>query len=342
MEPYRLSFGTVKYFDSIFCCINTNSFSGIGECTPLYGYNTETNLTASNVIAQLGSAIINKTEGAAKKLINKQKVKYPFAASTLLTALDKKLQGAIYRKISFNLPLVGLISLDCQRRALFDLQKLLSQGYRVFKVKVGKNIDKESKIINLLLRNFPKGVYLKCDANKFFSFSASLKFVGKIKKLEKIEYIEQPFAAEEFSLNTKLQKISGVNIALDESIYSQSDVIRASKNKACKFIKLKLMKHGTLEEMKAICDEAQGVGMGVIIGNGMQTDWGCFLEGIIYKGLKLKTYGEMTGFLKQKKSLMPNLLKVKAGHLIYGHSKLSIEGIKKILKKRSLSHEEIY
>jgi muconate cycloisomerase len=158
---------------------------------------------------------------------------------------------------------------------------------------------------------------------------------------DNIELLEQPFKRNAWQAVESLAKWSPVPIMLDESIWIADDIKKASECRAG-FVKLKLMKHGGIRNTVKLAKLAQGLGLKVILGNGVQTDLGCLDECYAYKFANLKLAGEMNGFLKLKHPLLSSGIYQKNGIVIADLKKVvgntEEPNIKKrhILKKISL------
>jgi hypothetical protein len=74
------------------------------------------------------------------------------------------------------------------------------------------------------------------------------------------------------------------------------------------------MKCGSISKTIEYAEFAQQKGLGVVLGNGVQTEIGCYLEALIQNKLNLKVAGEMNGFNKQADSILgESLTQNKAG-----------------------------
>ncbi len=298
---------------------------GIGECTPLLGYNWEDIGTDLNALLSLIPALIGLSSDDARKVVLDHQKATPFAMSSLLCALDLT-DGNV--DLPWDIPAFRFIkSMDIsdERHAMSTLEAGIEDGFNCFKVKIGKNIEQEVAVLNSILSFSPRNTLLRCDANKALSYSEALNFAQKIRDPEGIEYIEQPFAEACWDDHARFQKNVGIPVALDESVYYLDDVKKAFESKACKTIKLKLMKHGGLKETIALGKKAQQLGLNVVLGNGVQTDWGCYLEAVLFNLLRLDSGGEMVGFFKQKESLLKKRISIQDGKLVFGDNRFKME-----------------
>jgi L-alanine-DL-glutamate epimerase-like enolase superfamily enzyme len=104
---------------------------------------------------------------------------------------------------------------------------------------------------------------------------------------------------------------------LDESIYGIADIERAATLRAARFIKLKLMKMGSLEALAQGIRRIRELGMEPVLGNGVACEIGCWMEACIARTL-IGNAGEMNGFLKPVARLLENPLRFRNGAMLLG------------------------
>ena len=104
----------------------------------------------------------------------------------------------------------------------------------------------------------------------------------------------------------------GIPLMLDESIYSVREIEKAAELGAAHFIKVKLMKFTSLAYLEAAILRIRVLGMQPVLGNGVATDVGCWMEACI-AARHIDNAGEMNGFLKPKERLLADELVFKGG-----------------------------
>jgi o-succinylbenzoate synthase len=128
-----------------------------------------------------------------------------------------------------NLSLGRLLSQSCQQavqingllfgegdEALEDAKRLVGDGYRMVKMKVGrKSIDEEIGVVNRLQEIINEKARLRIDANRRWSFAEAVRFAKSV-GLQNIEYIEEP-CPDSKQLNDFFDQTQ-MPIALDESL----------------------------------------------------------------------------------------------------------------------------
>ncbi len=93
-----------------------------------------------------------------------------------------------------------------------DTEKILSEGFQVFKFKVGRQIAQELILLKKFLPVLPR---VRLDFNCRLSFQSFLSFMDDLKTYwEKIEFCEDPFPFDE-ALWIKASELTGISLALD-------------------------------------------------------------------------------------------------------------------------------
>jgi len=104
----------------------------------------------------------------------------------------------------------------------------------------------------------------------------------------------------------------GIPLMLDESIYSEREIERAAAGTAAEYIKVKLMKFSSLARLEAAIARIRALGMKPVLGNGVATDIGCWMEACV-AARHIDTAGEMNGFLKPRERLLADPLPFRDG-----------------------------
>jgi len=145
---------------------------------------------------------------------------------------------------------------------------LINQGFKVFKLKVGRhNIEEEIHIVNSISRSLPEYCQLRLDANRCWKFSEAVGFINNI-ELQKIEYIEEPLS--DYRRLPELIDETKISIALDESLYQSGYLLnnaRAFVIKPFMFKSLKdvldLVTHANKNETDVVFSDIFSSGLGV-------------------------------------------------------------------------------
>ncbi|OGX14324.1 MAG: hypothetical protein A2351_06600 [Omnitrophica bacterium RIFOXYB12_FULL_50_7] len=149
-------------------------------------------------------------------------------------------------------------------------REILRRGIRSFKVKIGRDFDRDLKRVAAVARFAGKcPVYL--DANQGFTAAQTLKFLKELAWLKiKPALVEQPVPKEDWEGLAKVTREGQVLVCADESVSSLQDATRLIKMKTCGAINVKFMKTGILEAYEIVC-LAKRSGIKLMIGTMMET-----------------------------------------------------------------------
>lgn len=129
-------------------------------------------------------------------------------------------------------------------------EKFYRQGFRTFKVKIGRDFDCDLKRVEAIVKIAPRARII-LDANQAFSAKQALAFLGELKKF-KINpiLIEQPVAKADWEGLQKITRESRVKVCADESVGSLKEALFAIQHNAVDAINIKFMKTGIFEAQK--------------------------------------------------------------------------------------------
>lgn len=155
---------------------------------------------------------------------------------------------------------------ETERSAL----RFYKQGFRTFKVKIGRDRDLDLKRVLAVKKAAPRcGIYL--DANQGYTSGETLAFVRELKTRGVIPaLLEQPVPREDWEGLKRVSRLAGVPVCADESVRSIAECLRAIREKAAHVINIKTMKSGLLEG-REIAMLARAAGMQLMIGGMMES-----------------------------------------------------------------------
>ncbi|HQT63146.1 MAG: mandelate racemase [Acidocella sp. 20-57-95] len=312
--PYRLAFGEQRQFDVILVGVrDRDGRSGWGEATILPGYTTETIeggwLTAQYILSHCNTS---QEVWRAAQLAAKDS---PFIATAFLTALDW-LEAHPFLSRAGRFPLLGTVNGKSEQRAALaaEIEALLATGYKTLKVKIGWDVAKDLEQVNTVRAIAAGRAQLRVDGNQGYSRDQAVTFLSQLDPAG-IELVEQPCAAGDWDAAVAVKRAANVPIMLDEGIYTLDDIERAASLGCADYIKLKLMKLGSLDKLayglQMIADE----GMKAVLGNGVAADLGCWMEIATALGT-VTTAGEMNGFLKTRPQLLLPPLRMEGADVV--------------------------
>ncbi len=314
--PYKLAFGIVRHFDTLLAEVrDADGRIGLGEATVLTGYTEETVEGSWTLMQQLAAGLPGLRGEEAVELLLKQVDHAPFTVTALATAIEM-LEDAESLKVRApaRAPLLGIVSAESGAALENEADALLAQGFGTFKVKVGFDVEKDLAKLGEVQRIVDGRAAIRVDGNQGYSRDEALRFVSRMSP-EGIELLEQPCAAGDWESAVAVARVAPVPMMLDESIYGLADIERAAELKAARFIKLKLMKMGTMQRLAAGLALIRSLGMEPVLGNGVACEVGCWMEGLAAR-TGITNAGEMNGFLKPVAPLLASPLQFSQGAIV--------------------------
>ncbi len=125
-----------------------------------------------------------------------------------------------------------------------SVKKYFRQGFRTFKVKIGRDEDLDFQRV-LAVKRFARSAQIILDANQGYSAEETLRFLKKLKSAGVTPVlIEQPVVKKDWEGLKKVTRLSKIPVCADESVSTLSDCIRAIREKAVHAINVKVMKFG--------------------------------------------------------------------------------------------------
>jgi len=314
--PYKLAFGPVTAFDTVLVeAQDGDGRIGLGEATLLTGYTDETIDGTWELLQRLAAAVPGQSPARGVELGTQAASAAPFAATALTTAMEM-LKASTWLQLPqpARVPLLGLVNGSEPAELEAEIGHLVQDGFRTLKVKVGFDQEADARRVRRIQQAVAGRCRLRIDANQGYDRAQGCAFAAALDP-EGIELFEQPCAAGDWDAAQAVAAVSPVPMMLDESIYGLADIERAAKLGAARFIKLKLMKMGSLERLAQGISRIRALGMEPVLGNGVAGEVGCWMEGCVARTL-IGNAGEMNGFLKPVRRLLGNPLPFADGAMV--------------------------
>ena len=121
------------------------------------------------------------------------------------------------------------------------------KGFRLFKMKVGKDVQDDIRRLEAVHRALP-GISFIGDGNQGFSREDCLTFAGGVRQFGgKMVLLEQPVVREDLESMAAIRRETGIPVAADEAVRSLADARRVIEQGAADYINIKIMKTGVVE-----------------------------------------------------------------------------------------------
>jgi len=146
----------------------------------------------------------------------------------------------------------------------------IDEGYSRVKIKIGPGADRE--VLAAVRSAVGDSFALQADANGAYSASD----IDHLVSLDEfaLQFIEQPFAADDLSSHAELAHRSFTSVCLDESVNSLADFLKAVDAGACDVINVKPSRVGGIREAVAIHDAAVDRGIDAWVGGMLESGIG--------------------------------------------------------------------
>jgi L-alanine-DL-glutamate epimerase-like enolase superfamily enzyme len=316
IRPYVLSYRTFTEFEPIIVeARDADGRIGWGEGHISPGSSSETREGGWSFCREHAAAVVGKDTTAAKAMIASNLGSSKVAATALLTAIEMLEDHPLLRiDREVRLPLLTPFNSSAPKEIILEVERLLRDGFRTFKIKVGKDADDDGRRVKAIQQAIGGRATMRLDANRAFGESEACRFAAALDP-SGIELFEQPCDSEDWKANAKVASVSPVPIMLDEPICTLTDVERAGGIENIGFCKLKLKRFGGLDLVREALDAVRAHGMEPVLGDGLGIELGCWMEGCVAR-VTVRNAGEFNGFLKPKVRLLAEPLLFTAGELV--------------------------
>lgn len=150
------------------------------------------------------------------------------------------------------------ISVNAVDEMVADSIKAVEQGFKILKIKVGKEGLEDIKRIEAIRKAVGNDIALRIDANQGWTPKEAVKIIGTMEdKGIVMDLVEQPVHAHDFKGMQYVTQHSYTPILADESVFSAEDAIHIIEGGAADLINIKLMKTGGIYEALKICSIAE-------------------------------------------------------------------------------------
>jgi o-succinylbenzoate synthase len=315
-KPYRLAFGAVERYDTLIVeTLDGDGHQGLGEATVLTGYTDETIDDCWRAACAIAQEISGCELQVAGTRLAALAATHPFTATAFCTAIELMQGSALLRTArATQVPLVGLLDGKDEAALVSETERLLAEGYRTLKFKVGFEPRADAARVAMAQRAARGRARIRIDANQGYTTEQALTFLRALDP-QNIELFEQPCRAGDWDAHLEVAKAATVPLMLDESIYGLADIEKAAALQCASYIKVKLMKLVTLDALTRAIARIHELGMQPVLGNGVACDLGCWMEACIAAG-RIDNAGEMNGFLKTRTGLLKQALAFRDGSLV--------------------------
>ncbi|MGA0532592.1 mandelate racemase/muconate lactonizing enzyme family protein [Hansschlegelia sp. KR7-227] len=317
-EPYKLAFGPVDAFCTILVTLRIDGALGVGDATVLTGYTEETIEGAWRLAGAIAEDLEGRTVDELWRRTKASLAEAPFTVTAFRSAAEMALAHPVLRSdVERRVPLLKILHGEDEPTLEREIEASLAAGYRTFKIKVGFDLEPDLARVALIQRLAAGRARLTVDANQGYDVDAGRAFAARVDPRD-LAFFEQACSKDDWPAACAVAdaaKPSHLPLMLDEQIYDLSDVERTATLGVAQFVKLKLMKFGSLDALLAGITRTRELDLEPVLGNGVATDIGCWMEACVAHS-RIDTAGEMNGFLKPMRPVTRNPLRMERGAVV--------------------------
>jgi o-succinylbenzoate synthase len=167
------------------------------------------------------------------------------------------------------------ISLNDAEEMARDSLEAVNEGYKVLKIKVGKDGKKDLERMKAIRKAVGKDIKLRIDANQGWKPKEAIYAVNSMLDAGvDIEIVEQPVFARDFKGMKMVTDNVPIPVLADESVFSPQDAMEVINMRAADMINIKLMKTGGIYNALKIVSIAETNGIECMIGSMMESKIG--------------------------------------------------------------------
>lgn len=273
--PLKTALCEFERLENVILRLDDGSSIGFGEASPVLPITGETSNTVRLLLKDLADEILEDADPLNLTGIAQSLNRIPYNGSAK-AAIDMALHDLMGK--AFHMPVYTLlggsprkletdvtISLGKPEEMCEEAGYWVERGFRTLKLKLGSSLEEDLQRVKGIRESMGGIVRLRVDLNQAYTRHLTVKFIEEIAPLE-VEFVEQPIPAWNLKGLAQIRRATGFPIALDESVHTSRDLLRALEYEAADIVNIKLMKAGGLREALKIAAIAEAAGIECMIG----------------------------------------------------------------------------
>lgn len=203
--------------------------------------------------------------------------------------------GTLLGVTQTSVPVSYIVSTGAPDVVMDDVAAIFAAGVRMFKVKIGKDIARETATLQELMTTFPEANFY-VDANQCLDFPTAVGLLEELADMG-VAYCEEPLPVYQISERSKLRQHTRMPIVGDDSCFTCDDVQRELAFDTIDIINIKTARTG-FSQSRQICQSAGQLGKGVMVGSQASSLPGCRHAALFAAATGSSIPAECTFYLK--------------------------------------------
>jgi L-alanine-DL-glutamate epimerase-like enolase superfamily enzyme len=293
---------------------------GQAEAPPRPTIYGETAYSVTSIIAhELAPRLLGRPADQLRPLLDE--IKYNHTAKG---AIDRAVHDALARSRGITLAaylgstqprmrVSYILGIGGRDEVLAEAERVVAQGVRVLKVKVGRDWDEDIARIRDLQQMFGDGVALYADANECLEAheaAARLAYLAALGLL----YCEEPLPVEQIQARAHLRAGHHLPLIADDSAFTARDLARELALDTFDVLNIKTPRTGYTESRQMLA-MARAAGKGVMVGSQAGSGLGTARAAIFAALEGIDHPSELSFFLKLKEDIVASPLPIRDGYI---------------------------
>lgn len=206
-----------------------------------------------------------------------------------------------------------ILGISSPAEMLEEARRVVQQGVRVLKVKVGRNHLRDLEVIEALRFEFGAGVQLYADSNETLTPELAPAVLDAMREAG-LMYVEEPLPVRLLRARQALKASGRLPIVADDSCFTPADLERELDFDTFDILNIKTARNGFTDSL-AMLERAREAGKGVMIGSQASSGLGTVHAALLSTQAGVTEPCELSFVLKLKSDLLNLPIEFKDGWL---------------------------
>lgn len=294
----------------VYVRVRAGDVCGYGEARPSPRWSAETPESVAAAVGRYFAPVmvghdlddIEELERTMKgEVADGPTIGQPIAKAALATALcdafaraaDLSLSGLWQRRAPRTVALSRLVTTRDPDEAAQLAAQAKREGYEGVDLKIGFGLAVDIPLLEAVAEQM-RGLFLRVDANQAYTQADAVVMARRMEKLG-VDVFEQPLAAGDLAGHAALRRRVSIPVALDESVWSECDVMNAIRQESCDAIVVKLTKMGGPRRAVRCGEIARAAGLSLLGGGLTESSIGFVASAHVFHALDIASPVDLNG-----------------------------------------------